>query len=260
VRGYGWPLRLCNVISGNGAAGVGIDGASGTIVQRNDIGTNPAGTAVPNGGSGIFVYTSGNQIETNTIAYNGYSGVQVDGGTGNAISRNSIFLNGGLGIDLGGDGVTPNDPGDTDTGPNNLQNFPVLTSALVSAGQLVVKGTIDTPNPQTVTLELFANAVPTPGGDPSGYGEGATFLGTATPATDGSFSVVVPSVAPGTLISATATDAAGDTSEFAEDITAVTPPTSKAQCKKGGWQTYGVFKNQGDCVSYVATGGKNPPG
>ncbi len=36
-------------------------------------------------------------------------------------------------------------------------------------------------------------------------------------------------------------------------------PTSADQCKKGGWQTFGVFKNQGDCVSYVATGGKNPP-
>jgi hypothetical protein len=37
-------------------------------------------------------------------------------------------------------------------------------------------------------------------------------------------------------------------------------PTSKNQCKHGGWKTYGVFKNQGDCVSFVATGGKNPPG
>jgi hypothetical protein len=34
--------------------------------------------------------------------------------------------------------------------------------------------------------------------------------------------------------------------------------TSKEQCKKGGWQSFG-FKNQGDCVSFVATGGKNPP-
>jgi hypothetical protein len=34
---------------------------------------------------------------------------------------------------------------------------------------------------------------------------------------------------------------------------------TKDQCKNGGWQTYGVFKNQGDCVSYVATKGKNPP-
>jgi hypothetical protein len=36
-------------------------------------------------------------------------------------------------------------------------------------------------------------------------------------------------------------------------------PTSIAQCKNGGWKTYGVFKNQGDCVSFVASGGKNPP-
>jgi hypothetical protein len=36
-------------------------------------------------------------------------------------------------------------------------------------------------------------------------------------------------------------------------------PTSKDQCKEGGWKTYGVFKNQGDCASFVATGGKNQP-
>jgi hypothetical protein len=36
-------------------------------------------------------------------------------------------------------------------------------------------------------------------------------------------------------------------------------PTSKDQCKKDGWKTYGVFKNQGDCVSFVATKGKNGP-
>jgi hypothetical protein len=36
-------------------------------------------------------------------------------------------------------------------------------------------------------------------------------------------------------------------------------PTSKAQCMNGDWKTYGVFKNQGDCVSFVASGGKNPP-
>lgn len=36
-------------------------------------------------------------------------------------------------------------------------------------------------------------------------------------------------------------------------------PTSVDQCKKGGWEQYGVFKNQGDCVSYVATDGRNQP-
>jgi hypothetical protein len=34
----------------------------------------------------------------------------------------------------------------------------------------------------------------------------------------------------------------------------------KDQCKDGGWKTFTspVFKNQGDCVSYFATGGRNP--
>jgi len=36
-------------------------------------------------------------------------------------------------------------------------------------------------------------------------------------------------------------------------------PTSKDQCKNGAWQTYGAFKNQGDCVSFVATKAKNEP-
>src|SRR5215211_2439662 len=39
----------------------------------------------------------------------------------------------------------------------------------------------------------------------------------------------------------------------------VRSPTSKKQCKKGGWRTFPQFRNQGDCVSFVATGGKNPP-
>ena len=49
---------------------------------------------------------------------------------GNTISRNSIFSNVGFGIDLDLNGVTPNDGlGDADTGPNNLQNYPVITFA-----------------------------------------------------------------------------------------------------------------------------------
>ena len=50
--------------------------------------------------------------------------------------------------------------------------------------------------------------------------------------------------------------------EFSGDLVVVDGralPTSKDECKKGGWQSFGVFKNQGDCVSFVATGGKNSP-
>jgi hypothetical protein len=37
-------------------------------------------------------------------------------------------------------------------------------------------------------------------------------------------------------------------------------PASKDECRNGGWRNFPGFKNQGDCVSFVATGGKNPPG
>ena len=65
--------------------------------------------------------------------------------TGNTISRNSIFDNAGRGIDLGGDGYTPNDTPagneDADGGvgiPNNLQNFSVISSAVLSGGNLTM--------------------------------------------------------------------------------------------------------------------------
>ncbi|WP_445171592.1 hypothetical protein [Microcoleus sp.] len=68
------------------------------------------------------------------------------GGKGLAILGNSIFSNNGLGIDLDNDadpsttdGVTPNDLGDGDTGGNGLQNFPVLTSATGSNGNITLK-------------------------------------------------------------------------------------------------------------------------
>jgi 6-phosphogluconolactonase len=35
-------------------------------------------------------------------------------------------------------------------------------------------------------------------------------------------------------------------------------PSSKDQCKNGGWREFG-FKNQGDCVSFVVSRGKNQP-
>ena len=70
---------------------------------------------------------------------------------------------------------------------------------------------------------MYVNPVPTPGGDPSGHGEGAEFLGTVTPNKKGKFTATLPAVEPGTLISATTTDADGNTSEFAANIEATGP-------------------------------------
>jgi alpha-tubulin suppressor-like RCC1 family protein len=215
-----------NIISGHSAQAVWIPGGSNDEhrILGNFIGTDITGTAaVPNGG-GIFERGTGNLIYRNVIAFNGDRGITIAAtATGNLLSENSLFSNGDLGIDLASDGLTPNDPGDIDTGPNNLMNFPMLTEALATPGGLVVEGMIDTPNPETVTIEFFANPVPTPGGDASGHGEGAVFLATAEPDKKGRIKAILPRVEPGTLISATATDADGNTSEFAANIEATGP-------------------------------------
>ena len=79
-------------------------------------------------------------------------------GTGNAILSNAIFANGGLGIDLGADGVTPNDAGDLDAGPNNLQNFPVVTAATIAAGgDTVLQWTLDSTPDTTFLIQVFVN-------------------------------------------------------------------------------------------------------
>ncbi|HXI96682.1 MAG TPA: hypothetical protein VNG04_11180, partial [Candidatus Acidoferrum sp.] len=219
-----------NVMSGNRFDGMLIaNSASGNLVQGNFMGTDAGGTnPLPNGFNGVAVDGAAFQNTiggtdagaANRIAYNPVDGVVVRSGTRNAIRGNSIFSNGGLGIDLGDDGVTSNDRGDADTGPNNLQNFPVITRAVATPNQLVVVGSIDTQNPQTVTIEIFANTVPVPGADPTRHGEGQTFIGSVTPDGSGRFTVILPPVPHGTVISATATDTAGNTSEFSLDAVA----------------------------------------
>jgi len=95
---------------------------------------------------------------------------------GNLISQNSIFSNGTLGIDLGGDGVTANDSGDTDPGPNGLQNFPIIRNALVG-GPSTIRGTLNSLPNQTYTIDLYSNvSCDTAGGN----GEGKTYLGSTT--------------------------------------------------------------------------------
>ena len=143
--------------------------------------------------------------------------------SGNSIHSNiAAFGNDGLGIDLNGsgnesdptDGVTPNDPGDPDDGGNRLQNFPVLTSVLSSGGSTIIAGTLNSMPNTTFSLEFFSNT----GCDPSGNGEGETFIGSAPVTTNASgnasFTVTVPVNIGCKSVTATATDPAGNTSEF----------------------------------------------
>jgi hypothetical protein len=228
-----------NLISGNEAFGIRILNAPHNAVQGNFIGTDITGTGpLPNGNSGVRIVNSGNAvggIETgagNRIAYNYGRGVQIDGGTGNAILGNSIFANDNptdsdtflyeVGIDLNSEvaGVTPNDPGDTDGGPNGLQNFPVLSSVETSGSQTTIHGTLDSTPGATFTLQFFANEE----ADPSGHGEGQFLLGTAevTPDSAGNFTVVLPvGVSANQFVTATATDAGNNTSEFSLAVSVV---------------------------------------
>jgi parallel beta-helix repeat protein len=213
-----------NVISGNNA-GVLLfgDTATDNRILGNFIGTDVSGVhPLPNPGNGVMVdaNASRNLLSGNVIAFNAFNGIAAFNGVANTIRANSIYANGAMGIDLNNDGVTLNDRGDKDGGANNSQNFPVLSRVVGTPANLVVEGSIDTPNPQTVTIEIYASASPDPGADFTGYGEGQTLIAVIKPNAAGRFAVVLPPVAKGTVISATATDAQGNTSEFALDRSA----------------------------------------
>jgi hypothetical protein len=239
------------IVGGNGAgegnvisAGlVGLDISflsTGNQVVGNIFGLGADGTtALGNSRANIAVsYTSPGTVNsiTNNVIANATpdavaggdgAGVEVTSATRVLISRNSFRNNSGLAIDLDsapvafhGDGVTPNDPGDGDAGGNNLQNFPVVTSASQTGGTITVAGILNSIPSSTFTVELYSNAVC----DPSGFGEGETYLGSVPVTTNasgnGTFNIALPGPATG-FLTATATDAANNTSEFSACVAIV---------------------------------------
>ncbi|HEX4946654.1 MAG TPA: FG-GAP-like repeat-containing protein [Blastocatellia bacterium] len=246
IGGTTSPAR--NVISGNSTEGIEIDGnitfaaltesADGNVIQGNYIGVNAAGTGALGNGIGTSLVSPGITIDGasnttiggtangagNVIANNGDEGVSIlPLGTffgsqlplNNAVLGNSIFNNGTLGIDLDAFGVSANDPGDGDTGANTLQNFPIVTSALTRTTGTTITGTLNSTANSTFTLEFFSNSVC----DTSGNGEGEIFVARTTVTTNAAgvanFSVVSTTQIPaGRFITATATNASNNTSEF----------------------------------------------
>ena len=227
-----------NVISGNTGHGLDLFASpTGTIVQGNVIGADPTGD-MPLGNSldGVAVTGTNNIVggiadgEGNVIAWNGTdsgSGVEVANGpfTGNAIRGNVVFSNSRLGIDLrqpsdGTGGVSPNDPLDPDTGANQLQNFPIIRS-VTNGATTHITGKLDSAPSTTFDLDFYANAVCS--NFPRELLQGVEWLGTSQATTDASghadFDVTLPSpTSDGARISATATDPAGNTSEFSQRI------------------------------------------
>jgi hypothetical protein len=236
-----------NIIGANDGPGIRFGLPEGTVndgnvVIGNKIGVNASNAALGNSGPGVQVHNGLNNVigravpgEGNTIANNGGDGVLISGrdeGTfgneafhndGNSIRGNSIFSNGGLGIDLGedngdeaddGDAVTPNDPGDGDSGNNGLQNFPLVNAAL-PGGSTFVRGFIGSRPQTSYTIDVYRTA----SCDASGNGEGAKWLGSTTTTTNGSGralwnTTVTESVPLGEFVTATATDPSGNTSEL----------------------------------------------
>ncbi len=210
-----------NVIGGNGFgaggpySGIGIwHGSDENQVEDNRIGTTPDGQAAGNAIGVIVSEASNTLLHGNTIFHSTGAGVLVFGAstTGNRITENRIDGSGGLGIDLGADGVTPNDEVDADTGANELQNFPILTAA----GSGAASGTLDAAASATYRIDVYS----TGGCDTSGNGEGRVFAGTTEIETDESgftdFTLESPQIEGGDFVTATATDSQGNTSEFSE--------------------------------------------
>jgi hypothetical protein len=215
-----------NMISGNTGWGIDLQ-ASGsqvadTQIITNTIGLNGNGTGAGNGLGGIIVNqaantTIGGPVGSNNIAYNGGAGIAIVGATtaGVRINNNPIHHNGGLGIDLDNNGVTPNDPGDGDSGPNTRLNFPEFSGVTNNSYNGNTFVTLDTTGlPAGYNNVNFFKSQTC---DASGFGEGEQVvmrfgITGQTGQIQLDLNQVVP---PGWFVTATVmNDATGNTSEF----------------------------------------------
>jgi len=229
----------CNVISGNGASGIVLDGSgtTDTKVRANWIGSSPDGLAErKNGADGIRIQNGAhhNQIgdvravtprdyscrqRCNLIAWNGANGVTVmDGGTrASSIRGNEIRDNGGLGIDLGNDGVSKSMAEDA-AQPNDRISFPAgVTSHLDrDTNMLRVSGILETDHPADAVIDFYIN--PRSAADQRKVREAREYLGSVKPDPSGGFTESFPlgvgPLPPLGFISATATNKSSSTSEI----------------------------------------------
>ncbi len=212
----------------------------GVVLDGSSAGEESDGLVLSSGGSTITGLTvqnfsangllilsgDGNQVTANVIQQNGGAGVRALSGVHNTLRGNLISQNGGLGIDLSQPGPDQNDAADSDSGTNNLQNYPVLLTAALQNGTITVLGRFNSTPESSFDLDFFSNEVC----DPSNFGEGQVFLGSHAVTTNASGNAIdtqgntyftVTLTAPQTptaFITAIATDSAGDTSEFSQCI------------------------------------------
>jgi hypothetical protein len=253
-----------NLISGNDYDGVGINGYNNVayqmppiqtyanIVDSNIIGLTIARAFLPNSRRGVAIGQYGplnwgcadrNRIGPNNIvAGNGQDAVTVwedpvnlTNADQNRITQNSIYENGQLGIDLVDNGVTPNDLGDLDSGPNQELNFPSITSAIFNSGTTVITGSLGIDSdPTQAAVEVFKAAV-----DPTGYGEGKVYLGSVNPIdAAGNWSLTTLGLAVGDSVTTTATDLNHNTSEFSRTVVVTTKALDTCEYYKAPYVDY----------------------
>ncbi len=237
-----------NIIGGNARNGVSIydTGSNSNTVAGNWIGTNKtATTSLPNGENGVDIangaqnnQVGGGTALANVIEFNTQAAIAVTdaGTTGNTIRFNKIYSN-GFGIDLGGTGVQTNHSGTT-TGPNNLQNYPLITGGTPGSTTLI-QGTLSAAASTAYTLDFYASAKP----DVTFYGQAQRYLGSMSVTTNGSGAVnftasLSAATSAGDWVTVTATDPSGNTSEFAGDRQL--PYTSSA-LSTSTWTQLGPF-------------------
>lgn len=203
-----------NLVEGNLIAhhdGTAIDRPHHDIIRGNTIVEN---------GTAIFIDRGAqNRILENTVAHNTLAiivGLNFPQAVGNTIRRNSIFDNFMLGIDHRGENIsTPNDPGDADEGPNDLQNHPELLSAVGTGSSVLIEGRLESSPSSSFALDFYASD--TCPNAPIGS-EGQRFVGSTNLSTDsaglGEFSLTFSGPFGDDFYTATATNSGGSTSEF----------------------------------------------
>ncbi|HEU4977922.1 MAG TPA: Calx-beta domain-containing protein [Solirubrobacteraceae bacterium] len=244
-------------IDGNTGAGIAITGNGTTVANHNIIGD----FGLANGGGGVTISGSNNTIggdagTGNLITNNTGAGVRVTAGTDNRITSDTIASNSALGIDLGPAGVTANDPApDSDTGANDLQNFPVLDTYSPGASSTTVGGTLDSAASTQFRIDVYGVSEC----DPSGNGQGDDPVDSFNVTTNGSghvaFSQSLPEAITERFITVTATDPNGNTSEFS--ACKAGPPTGAVVTN--GTVMLGVNRT-GDLNYSCVQGEQNCPG
>lgn len=207
-------LKISGMNAPGGPYSVIIDGSGITALAEG-----------PN--NGFNIQSSNNIIEGLTIRNFPHAGIGVVDGawTSNRFTNNRIYNNGGLAIDLGNNGVTSNDVGDGDTGPNNYLNFPEIDSVNMNPGNdFSVYGQAGAGD----SVQLYVShpvGLPSVPNDPSDHGEAYTYIGAVLADGAGKFTASVPNTyAPFTSSSALAIDAVGNTSEMSQNFRLLPQP------------------------------------